>query len=220
MSHSVLLESNIIKSHLSPKALAVYVALRSRNSKEDYIYVTPAFLYYELSHSLDMTRSDFNAIIEGLLELEENNYIKCIDSKGNSFVFNIHNLFFTNEKFTYVDSSDVRKIFSSSIKANKYILLKYYLVMINSLSGGYKVLVEDKYKPNILGDMSIEYLADLSDIEYSSALKYNTELERLKLIYIHRKIRKKNFYCKYEYKDYAIAYINNVVNKSNYSEAS
>ena len=68
--------------------------------------------------------------------------------------------------------------------------------------------------------MSIEYLADLSDIEYSSALKYNTELERLKLIYIHRKIHKKNFYCKYEYKDYAIAYINNVVNKSNYAEVS
>lgn len=220
MSHSVLLESHTIKSHLSPKALSVYVALRSLNSKEDYILVTPTLLYYELSHSLDMSRHDSAIIIDGLFELEENNYIKTIDSKGNSFVLDIHNLSFTNEKFTYVDSSDIRKIFSSSVKANKYILLKYYLVMINSLSGGYKVLVEDKYRPNILGDMSIEYLADLSDIEYSSALKYNAELERLKLIYIHRKIRKKNFYCKYEYKDYAIAYINSVVNKSNYMEES
>lgn len=212
MKTSIYLESNILRSNLSPKAISLYIALRGLYSGENYIYITPSIIYYELSHKLNLTRYISNTLIDGIYELAEDNYIHILETNKDTFILDISNLNSKNEYFTYIDLSDMRAIFNSSSTINKFSLLKYFAVLIDSLSGTYRVLIDGAYKTKIIGNMPLSHLSKTCGIRYASAIKYNSELERLKLIYVYRQDHKCNIYCNYKYKDYVITYIDTVIN--------
>ena len=70
---------------------------------------------------------------------------------------------------------------------NNFTLLRYFIFVIGTINWNITVyLPNGEYKNGVVGNFTIDYLAEKAGISKRSAIEYNKILEKEKLLYIHR----------------------------------
>ena len=88
--------------------------------------------------------------------------------------------------FVIIDFFETRKIFQIT-DCNNFQLLRYFSILIGTISSSIDVWLDSlEHKSRVVGNMTIEYLSDLSGISIRSIKEYNRVLENNQLIYIFR----------------------------------
>lgn len=88
--------------------------------------------------------------------------------------------------FVIIDFFEIRKIFQIT-DCNNFQLLRYFSILIGTISSSIDVWLDSlEHKSRVVGNMTIEYLSDLSGISIRSIKEYNRVLEKNQLIYIFR----------------------------------
>ena len=127
-------------------------------------------------------------IKRGLNELIENNVISKLDEIQKHYILDCSNLWvdtnFTN--YTVLNFSEVKRIFQAE-NINNFLLLRYFILLVGTISSKITVYLESgEYKNRVVGNFTIDYLAELSGISERSIIEYNKILEELGLLYVFR----------------------------------
>ena len=70
---------------------------------------------------------------------------------------------------------------------NNFTLLRYFIFIIGTINWNITVyLPNGEYKNGVVGNFTIDYLAEKAGISKRSAIEYNKILEKEKLLYIYR----------------------------------
>lgn len=169
----------ILNSDLSFDARLAYIALRYYKTKVDYAIYD--YLAYVLSGEIENPKLR-RKLVNGLLELEENNIISIVERKDrNGALMDFSTLWFSTKKgsegfkqFTIITLNEIRKIMNLDNSSPERILL-YFCVIISTL---YKI------KQAKVGDMTISDLTKMFNASQSTVLKYNSILCENGLLYI------------------------------------
>jgi hypothetical protein len=192
-----------------------YVGIVSCYKRDfDFVFLNKNMINSYMTKKIYVSKKFDENIRNGIKELLDQKVIICNDKVGSDFYLGLQNIQLEdNDKFIFIDFADVQTIMTSSYKG-KSNLLRFYIYLLGTFinKNHIKDIREpDKYN-NILGMMSQDYLAEISNISVHSVIEYIKELEKLELIYVSRcsfkfkeqsgKVKKhNNIYGKYENKD-------------------
>ncbi len=124
----------------------------------------------------------------GYNELIQSNIVQKIDSCGKYDVLDCSNLFIINndEHFTIIIYEELIRIFQQK-NVNTFSLLKYFIYLMGTISSSIDVYINAvQHKNRVIGNLTIEYLSNLSGISERSIVEYNKILEDIGLLYIYR----------------------------------
>lgn len=163
-------------------------------------------LSYYLTGEISQQRNRITDYIKcGINELEEKKIIIKQKEVSKHYILDCHNLWIdTNSgNFTKIFFNEVQQIFRIK-NVNNFTLLRYFIFIIGTLNWNITVyLANGEYKNGILGNFTIDYLAEKVGISARSAIEYNKILEKEKLLYVYRQ------------KDFVIDEENNIKSLSN-----
>lgn len=169
--------------------IAVYCSLRTlmKQSKDNYGVTVNQLLYYATNKS-KFSRFERESFLSGLKGLIERGVIQVEASFGvQDRIVNLSSLQIYNESnktFVTIDPSEMQTILNNC-KTNKYSVLRYFILLIGTFNPKIQVELESGEKAsNIIGDMPIKYLSQITGLSESTIMSYNKQLEKLKLIYI------------------------------------
>ena len=153
--------------------------------------ITVQQITYHLTENINHLKSR-NRMVDyikcGLNELIENNVISKLDEIQKHYILDCSNLWidtnFTN--YTVLNFSEVKRIFQAE-NINNFLLLRYFIFLVGTISSKITVYLESgEYKNRVVGNFTIDYLAELSGISERSIIEYNKILEELGLLYVFR----------------------------------
>lgn len=124
----------------------------------------------------------------GLNELIENNVISKLDEIQKHYILDCSNLWIDTEftNYTVLYFSEVQQIFQAE-NINNFLLLRYFIFLVGTISSKINVYLENgECKNRVVGNFTIDYLAELSGVSERSVIEYNKTLEELGLLYIFR----------------------------------
>lgn len=193
----IFLSKKVLENpNISNEGLAVYTALRYMMSTNIYLGVSYNLISYWLYKSAS-SRKRLGFIKNGLSNLIENELISVVFSIGTDMVLDVSNLMFQTKKsknnensgdyFIKIYLSEIRSILTINKNISKFSLLKYFIVLIGTINNSDNILFP--FAKNKVGSFTIRYLAEKSDISENTINRpggYNSILEDMKLIYIHR----------------------------------
>lgn len=171
----------ILGDTLSVNAKLVYTALRAYKNRKDFVVYD--YLQYILTNSINPNKSISNKITQGLSELEKNNYIVTLNSTkiGSELLFD--SLYFETDPnskyfkhYVVITLSELHTIMNLKSQSPENILL-YFCGVISTINNSSKAEI---------GDKSISYLAKLSNVAKSTAIRYNKILRENNLLYIEK----------------------------------
>jgi len=184
------MDKNLVTNlELSDEAVAVYIALKKHlvNGVEEY-YVTPASIWFSLTGSVSPSSRRMHVIISnGIRDLQSFGIIQSLEISKAQFVIDTKKLFFDSNKnpFINIENGELFKIMNSPSGGAK--LLRYYITTIGSLSNKIEVFLDSSpNRKNVVGNLSIQKLSEMSGVSYKSAVTYNKLLENLHLLYVFR----------------------------------
>lgn len=205
----LLIPKSISESHeYSNYALTVYCLLQELSVPTQLTTqcVTCNQLAYYLTGEISQQRNRITDYIKcGINELEEKGIIIKQKEFSKHYILDCRNLWINTNtgNFTKIFFDEVQQIFRIK-NINNFSLLRYFTFIIGTLNWNITVyLVNGEYKNGIVGNFTIDYLADKVGISVRSAIEYNKILEREKLLYITRQ------------KDFVIDEKNNIKSLSN-----
>lgn len=207
MSEKIILQCDVVNSDLSPKALALYIAIRKMGINADEHYVSLGGLNYELTNSTSISNRIKEAYKDALKELADCQIINVSDCNGSDFVINPANSYFNfrDSYFTVIYKDEILKIMNSKISCcDKFKLLKYFVTIISSFQFNNKT--HNTNNRMIMGKIAINTLAVKTNNSVATVTKYNKILESLGLIYVYKECRKTNIYCRPIHKDIVTSY--------------
>lgn len=183
----IFLKKTIIQNmELSHKAICAYIALCSIcNITKETEYITAEALCYSLCGQVSYSKHLKYAMTAAVEELIDLGIIEAEEIEGGKYIVNSQNLKATEEYFIIIYQEEVHKIFSIGYKG-KYSLLRYFVSVIGTINAAAEVRVSGNKHNNFVGFMPIDYLAKISNISPTSAVKYNELLEKNELMYIYR----------------------------------
>lgn len=185
------LSESIYKSDkISIYGLAVYCSIKSMLPTEEIkeLCISNEILIYQLTKSLDSSRRFATGIKTGYDELLDLNIVKKVDSKGKFDVIDCSNLFLVrdSEYFTIIEYDEILKIFQQK-DVNTLSLLKYFIYLMGTISSTIDVYIDAcQHKCRVVGNLTLEYLSQISGISTKSIVEYNKLLEKIGLLYIYR----------------------------------
>ena len=191
------LKKDIVENkELSNNAIVTYIGLVSCLKNDfDNVYTNKNMISYYLTKKKTISRRFEESLRNGLKELIEKNIILCNNKNGTDYFMELTNIKLNEkDKFIFVDFEDIQKILSCSYQG-KNGLLRFYICLLGTFISKNKIKdirETDKYN-NILGMMSQEYLAEISNISVHTVVEYIKILEQLELLYISR--------CSFMFKD-------------------
>ena len=193
----IYLKKDILaNSKLDHNAIGVYIALRMICEQDEPIkYISINSLCFELHKNTSYTRYTKEKIERGLNQLIENGLITLISKINKSeYIFDLSKLYFNTSKGTtdfyiLITADEVRTVCNYSGHIDKFALLRYFVMIIGSIS--YSTTINDirgfyKEINNFVGFMPQTYLAEISHISECSAGTYMSILEDLQLLYVYR----------------------------------
>ena len=172
-------------------ALAVYCLLQDLSvpAQLPIQCVTYNQLTYYLTGEISQQRNRITDYIKcGINELEEKGVITKKKEFSKHYILDCSNLWIdTNSgSFTKIYFSEVQQIFKIK-NINNFSLLRYFIFVIGTINYNITVyLPNGEYKNGIVGNFTIDYLAEKVGISTRSAIEYNKILEKEKLLYISR----------------------------------
>lgn len=191
--------SKSLVSDLSPNELACYIIIRSIQTADDSVlFVSNGMIEAYLTGVPNaLSRDQRKSIADGLKSLCKTLKLAPIQFSQSEWLINCDSLKIDTAKanrknggefFTIIHREDIQKIFAIKTKANKFKLLKYFVVLIGSINN---TKAEDKGKhkrsgEGVSGFMPNEWLATQSQISTKTALDYNELLEGAKVVFFYR----------------------------------
>ncbi len=206
MSEQILLKQDLI-STLSPNELIVYIAIRSiyTTLRNEPICINPVEIYAELAEDLGIKQSVRQNIIDGIESLNSKKLINIIQRGINStYLVDISGTYFDSfqEYFVYVDKEGLRNILKAKTSVNKLGLIKYYVILLCCFAfENYAEIEDKKIVKRVYGNPTLDTLSMKSNMPVPTLIKYNSELERLKVIHIFKRKMFNNVYCIYKFKE-------------------
>lgn len=192
----------------SDYALTVYCLLQELSvpSQLPIQCVTCNQLVYYLTGEVSQQRNRITDYVKcGINELEEKKIIIKQKEVSKHYILDCYNLWIdTNSgNFTKIYFNEVQQIFKIK-NVNNFTLFRYFVFLMGTLVGEVTVyLVNGEYKNGIVGNFTIDYIAEKVGISTRSAIEYNKILEKEKLLYVYRQ------------KDFVIDEENNIKSLSN-----
>lgn len=190
-------------SDLKPNEVACYTAIRYvQTAQSKFVFVSPNMIEGYLTGKTDtLTRDQRKGISEGLKSLCEKLKLPIMKFSKSDYLVNCESLRVDTKKaslktggefFVFFDSEYIQKIFAIDTKANKFKLLKYFIVLLGTVNNT-KAEAKGKHKQSgegKAGFMTNEHLAEKADVSTKTALDYNKLLEDAEVIFFYRS----NFY--------------------------
>ena len=124
----------------------------------------------------------------GINELIENHLLEKLDEKQKHYILDCSKLRIDTNKehFTIITFGEVQKIFQVE-NINNFLLLRYFISLMWTISSKITVyLPNGNFKNRVVGNFTIDYLSELTNIGVRTIIEYNKILEEIGLIYIHR----------------------------------
>lgn len=149
--------------------------------------VTPYQLSYLITDNDTQSRYVTNVAKCGVEELIRENVVTKINEVQKHYILDCTNLWFDThrENFAIISANEMFSIFHIK-NVNNFLLLKYFIFLISTLSSKVSVYVDADYKSSVVGYFTIDKLSELSGISVRSIIEYNSILEKNNLIYIRR----------------------------------
>ena len=174
---------------LSNNAVMTYVGITSCYKRDfDFVFLNKNMINSYMTKKVCVSKKFDENIRSGIKELLDKKIIVCNDKVGSDYYLGLQNIQLDdNDKFIFVDFTDVQTIMTSNYKG-KSNLLRFYICLLGTfISKNHikDIRDPDKYN-NVLGMMSQDYLAEIANISIHSVIEYIKELEKLKLIYVSR----------------------------------
>lgn len=189
---TLLVPKLLTDSHeYSNYALAVFCLLQELSvpAQLPIQCVTCNQLTYYLTGEISQQRNRITDYIKcGINELEEKGVITKQKEFSKHYILDCSNLWIDTNggSFTKIYFSEVQKIFKVK-NINNFSLLRYFIFVIGTINYNITVyLPNGEYKNGIVGNFTIDYLAEKVGISTRSAIEYNKILEKEKLLYISR----------------------------------
>lgn len=206
---TLLIPKSISESHeYSDYALTVYCLLQELSvpTQLPVQCITCNQLVYYLTGEVSQQRNKISDYIKcGINELDEKGIIENLKEFSKHYILDCRKLWIDTESgnFTKIYFNEVQQIFKIK-NINNFTLLRYYIFVIGTLNWNITVyLPNGEYKNGIVGNFTIDYLAEKVGISKRSAIEYNKILEKEKLLYVYRQ------------KDFVIDEDNNIKSLSN-----
>lgn len=183
--------SLIEDTELSDCAIAVYCILQSLSclTKIPCQCVTVSQLVYYITGKTRQNRTNiFDCVKQGIDELTKKGIIMIQEEFSKHYVIDCHKLWANTDggNFTEIYLNEFQHIFKIN-NSNGLILLKYFITVIGTINRGVKVsLSNGSCKSNVVGNSSLDILAEKAKISVKGVIKYNKLLEKEKLLYIYR----------------------------------
>ncbi len=184
-------ESLTNNSNFSNYAIATYCVLQAL-SIPTYMplqCITHHQIIYYLTGKTDQQRNKIVDYVKcGINELIDNHIVIKKKEFQKHLLLDCSNLRINTkqDKFTVITFKEVQKIFKVE-NINNFLLLKYFILLIGTISSKIAVYLEDgSFKNRVIGNFTIDYLSELSGISDRSIIEYNKILEEIQLIYIFR----------------------------------
>lgn len=180
-------------------------------------------LVYYLTGEIFQQRNKITDYIKcGIDELEEKRIIIKQNEFSKHYILDCKKLWINvdNGNFTKIYFNEMQQIFRIK-NINNFTLLRYFIFIMGTLNWNTTVyLVNGEYKNGVVGNFTIDYIAEKVGISVRSAIEYNKILEKEKILYIHRqkdfvigeenKIKSlSNVYGRYCDKEYIETFANN-----------
>lgn len=183
-------EKFITDNTFSNYSLAVYCVLRtlSQPTQLPVLCVTQNQIEFYLTGKLSKRRLISDYIKCGINELLDNHIIEKVDEQQKHYILDCSNLCISNSKefFTVITFGEVQKIFNVE-NVNNFLLLRYFVSLISTISSKITVYLDNgEYKNRVVGNLTIDYLSELSGITDRTIIEYNKILEKIGLIYVYR----------------------------------
>lgn len=124
----------------------------------------------------------------GINELVDNGIIKKTNESLKHYILDCSNLLINTDsiKFTAITFNEVQKIFQVK-NINNFLLLRYFVLLMGTISSKITVYLENgEYKNRVVGNLTIDYLSEISNISDRTIIEYNKILESIGLIYVFR----------------------------------
>lgn len=208
-SNTLLIPKLISESHeYSNYSLAVYCLLQELSvpTQLPIQCVTCNQLAYYLTSEISQQRNRITDYIKcGINELEEKGIISKQKEFSKHYILDCQNLWIDTDSgnFTKIFFHEVQQIFKIK-NVNNFALLIYFVFVVGTFNWNITVyLINGEYKNGIVGNFTIDYLAEKAGISTRSAIEYNKILEKEKLLYVYRQ------------KDFVIDNENNIKSLSN-----
>lgn len=189
---TLLVPKLLTDSHeYSNYALAVFCLLQELSvpAQLPIQCVTCNQLTYYLTGEISQQRNRITDYIKcGINELEEKGVITKQKEFSKHYILDCSNLWIDTNggSFTKIYFSEVQQIFKIK-NINNFSLLRYFIFVIGTINYNITVyLPNGEYKNGIVGNFTIDYLAEKVGISTRSAIEYNKILEKEKLLYISR----------------------------------
>lgn len=178
-------------SDFSNYAIATYCVLQAL-SIPTYMplqCITYHQIIYYLTGKINQQRNKIVDYVKcGINELIDNHVVIKQKEFQKHLLLDCSNLWINTkqDKFTVITFNEVQQIFKVE-NINNFLLLKYFILLIGTISSKITVYLEDgSFKNRVVGNFTIDYLSELSGISDRSIIEYNKILEEIGLIYIFR----------------------------------
>lgn len=184
-------ESLINNGNFSNYAIAVYCVLQALSipTHMPLQCITHHQIIYYLTGKTDQQRNKIVDYVKcGINELIDNHIVIKQQDFQKHLLLDCANLWINTkqDKFTVITFNEVQNIFKVE-NINNFLLLKYFILLIGTISNKITVYLEDgSFKNRVVGNFTIDYLSELSGISDRSIIEYNKILEEIQLIYIFR----------------------------------
>jgi len=172
--------------------LLVYLHLQEMTYKDE-TRISTNVLIENITKEKETTKKMRTNILNALNYLINNGIVDGIRFSKCTYI--IRKCSFTidkNSKFVIIYFDELEKI-------NNVNLLHYFIMILSTISN--KLVDSVRY-----GNMSIQFLSQINQISINTIIRYNQELQDLKLIYIRKPSDTtntfKNLYCRYQDKKY------------------
>lgn len=206
---TLLIPKSISESHeYSDYALTVYCLLQELSvpTQLPVQCITCNQLVYYLTGEVSQQRNKISDYIKcGINELDEKGIITNLKEFSKNYILDCQKLWIDTESgsFTKIYFNEVQQIFKIK-NINNFTLLRYFIFVIGTINWNITVyLPNGEYKNGIVGNFTIDYLAEKVGISKRSVIEYNKILEKEKLLYVYRQ------------KDFVIDEDNNIKSLSN-----
>lgn len=208
-SITLLIPKSISESReYSDYALVVYCLLQELSvpTQLPIQCVTCIQLIYYLIGEIPQQRNRIKDYIKcGINELVKKGIIIKQKEFSKHYILDCQRLWIDTDggNFTKIFLDEVQQIFKIK-NINNFTLFRYFIFLMGTLVGKITVyLTNGEYKNGVVGNYTIDYIANKIGISKKTAIEYNKILEKEKLLYVYRQ------------KDFVIDEENNIKSLSN-----
>lgn len=175
-----------VKAHEATYYLATQICAKPYYSNESIVSVEA--VNYILTKNPEPDKRFRHVTVMYLNRLISSRILIGSQLSKRCYLINSASFDVTNTTYSVITYDEFATIINSGLK-NTHELLAYFCCLIGSINSAASVTYRGATKKRVVGFQKISYFANTLNIGYRTVIRYNEQLEKLKLIYIRRDSR-------------------------------